>query len=103
MSIDLAMKKLKDLDKEVLATESVLPWRTRFRRRYLSGRMFWATQVADTYGGIKMAFILYLALGKQVFIAFAHEYAWLVNPIKRGLETGVDSFKAAVEFFHEVV
>lgn len=100
MSTSTLLQKLKMMDKEREALEGKLPWKMRFRRRYLTGRMFWATQIADTYGGVKMAVILYLALGKQVFVAFISEYSWLVNPIKQAAEWGVDYWKAVVEFVH---
>lgn len=103
MSTDLLLKMLKEIDKQRDSLEGKLPWKARFRRRYLTGRMFWATQIADTYGGVKMAFLLYLAMGKQVFLTLATEYSWLVNPVKNLSESVVDFWKVGVQFFHDVV
>lgn len=96
MSTNSLLQKLKAIDKEIAGLEGKLPWKSRLRRRYLTGRMFWATNIAEWWGAFKVLF------GMKVVAWFATEFPMTTQVVKVSAEWVVDYFKAAVEFVHSV-
>jgi hypothetical protein len=95
MSTDMK-RELKEADQRLLQLEKQLPFGTRFRRRYLSGRMYVATQLFELKGRIEGFLLAGVLVGKGFWPMLATKF-----PVAAALVVGF--WDHVVEFTQAVV